>query len=57
MDPKALFKFSSGLYVVAASHGDDVGACLINTGMQLTAEPAASAGCYQQRKPYGICCS
>ncbi|WP_428378776.1 flavin reductase family protein [Olsenella sp. Marseille-QA0557] len=39
MDPKALFKFSSGLYVVAASHGDDVGACLINTGMQLTAEP------------------
>lgn len=39
MDPRALYKFSSGLYVVAASHGEDVGACLINTGMQLTAEP------------------
>lgn len=39
MDPKALYKFSSGLYVVAAANGDEVGACMINTGMQLTSEP------------------
>ncbi|MCC6099422.1 MAG: flavin reductase family protein [Olsenella sp.] len=39
MDAKALFKFSSGLYVVSARSGDDVGACLVNTGLQLTSEP------------------
>ena len=39
MDAKALFKFSSGLYVVSASDGEDVGACVINTGLQLTSEP------------------
>ena len=39
MDPKALFKFQSGLYVVSAQAGEDVGACVINTGMQLTSEP------------------
>ena len=39
MDTKALFKFSSGLYVVSAKDGDDYGACVINTGLQLTSEP------------------
>ena len=39
MDATALFKFSSGLYVVSARAGEDVGACVINTGLQLTAEP------------------
>lgn len=39
MDASALYKFSSGLYVVAAQAGDEVGTCLVNTGMQLTAEP------------------
>ena len=35
MDTKAMFKFSSGLYVVSAKDGDDYGACIINTGLQL----------------------
>ena len=39
MDTKALFKFSSGLYVVSAKDGDDYGACVINTGLQLTSTP------------------
>lgn len=39
MDARALFKFSSGLYVVSARDGDDIGACVINTGLQLTSEP------------------
>lgn len=39
MDPKALFKFQSGLYVVSARAGEDVGACIINTGLQLTSDP------------------
>ncbi len=39
MDASALFKFTSGLYVVSAQAGEDVGACVINTGLQLTAEP------------------
>ena len=39
MDATALFKFTSGLYVVSASTGDDTGACVINTGLQLTSEP------------------
>ena len=39
MDTKAMFKFSSGLYVVSAKDGDDYGACVINTGLQLTSEP------------------
>lgn len=39
MDASALFKFTSGLYVVSASDGQDYGACVINTGLQLTAEP------------------
>ena len=39
MDAKALFKFSSGLYVVSACEGDDYGACVINTGLQLTSQP------------------
>ena len=39
MDAKALYKFSSGLYVVSAATDDDWGACLINTGLQLTSSP------------------
>ena len=39
MDATALYKFQSGLYVVSAQTGDDVGACIINTGLQLTSTP------------------
>ena len=39
MDATALFKFSSGLYVVAADDGERPGACLVNTGLQVTASP------------------
>lgn len=39
MDSTALFKFSSGLYVVSAATEDDYGACVINTGLQLTSKP------------------
>ena len=39
MDTSALFKFSSGLYVVTADDGERAGACLVNTGLQVTAEP------------------
>ena len=39
MDATALFKFQSGLYVVSAQAKDEVGACIINTGLQLTSEP------------------
>lgn len=39
MDKSALYKFQSGLYVVSARAGEDVGACIVNTGLQLTSEP------------------
>jgi len=39
MDATALYKFQSGLYVVSAQAGEEVGACIINTGLQLTSEP------------------
>ena len=39
MDVTALYKFQSGLYVVSAKDGEDVGACIINTGLQLTSDP------------------
>lgn len=39
MDATALYKFQSGLYVVSAATEDDYGACVINTGLQLTSEP------------------
>lgn len=39
MDVTALYKFQSGLYVVSAQAEDDTGACIINTGLQLTSEP------------------
>ena len=39
MDAKAMFTFSYGLYVVSAKSGDEVGACLINTGLQVTGDP------------------
>ena len=39
MDATALYKFQSGLYVVSASTAEDYGACVINTGLQLTSQP------------------
>ena len=39
MDVTALYKFQSGLYVVSSTDGDDTGACIINTGLQLTSDP------------------
>ena len=39
MDATALFKFSSGLYVVSADDGERPGACLVNTGLQVTSSP------------------
>ena len=39
MDVSALFKFSSGLYVVSADDGERAGACLVNTGLQVTSNP------------------
>lgn len=39
MDANALFTLQSGLYVVSARAREDIGACVINTGLQLTSEP------------------
>lgn len=39
MDTKAMYKFSSGLYVVSSEADGEVGACIINTGLQITSEP------------------
>ena len=39
MDASALFKFTSGLYVVSSEADGEVGACIINTGLQLTSNP------------------
>ena len=41
MDASALFKFSSGLYVVSAApgNGERAAACLVNTGLQVTSQP------------------
>lgn len=39
MDASALFKFSSGLYVVSARGDEETAACLVNTGLQVTSEP------------------
>ncbi|MCH3967245.1 MAG: flavin reductase [Atopobiaceae bacterium] len=39
MDKTAFFKFSYGVYVVSADDGEHVGACLVNTGCQLTSDP------------------
>lgn len=39
MNGKALFKFTSGLYVVSASDGSRESGCVINTGLQLTSKP------------------
>ncbi len=39
MDATALFKFQSSLYVVSARTAEDYGACIINTGLQLTSTP------------------
>ncbi|MCR8907889.1 MULTISPECIES: flavin reductase family protein [Atopobiaceae] len=39
MDASALYKFSSGLYVVSADDGERPGACIVNTGLQVTSAP------------------
>ena len=39
MDTAAFHKFTSGLYVVSATDGTTTGACVINTGLQLTSSP------------------
>ena len=39
MDVSAPHRFSSGLYVVSAEADGDTGACVINTGLQLTSSP------------------
>ena len=39
MDLTAFFKMSYGLYVVSAQEGERRAACLINTAVQVTAEP------------------
>jgi len=39
MDATALFRFTSGLYVVSSDADGEVGACIINTGLQLTSNP------------------
>lgn len=39
MDITALHKFQSGLYIVSSQAGEDVSACVINTGLQLTSDP------------------
>jgi flavin reductase (DIM6/NTAB) family NADH-FMN oxidoreductase RutF/rubredoxin len=39
MDKTALFKLSSGLYIVSATDGEHTGACVINTALQVTSEP------------------
>ena len=39
MDATALYKFQSSLYVVSAATEGDYGACVINTGLQLTSTP------------------
>lgn len=39
MDATALYKFQSGLYIVSAATEEDTGACIINTGLQLTSNP------------------
>jgi len=39
VDPKAMFKFSYGLFVLTAKDGDKDNGCIINTAIQVTATP------------------
>lgn len=39
MDEKALYKLTYGLYVVSAAAGEMRGGCIVNTLLQVTAEP------------------
>jgi len=39
VDPKAMFKFSYGLFVLTAKDGDKDNGCIINTAIQITATP------------------
>ena len=39
MDAKAMFKLTYGLFVLTAHEDDKDNGCIINTAMQVTAEP------------------
>lgn len=39
MDASALYRFSSGLYVVSSDDGERPAGCLVNTGLQVTSTP------------------
>ena len=45
VDPKALFTFSYGLYIVSTSWDDKLNGQVANAVMQLTAEPICIAAC------------
>jgi len=45
LDPRALFTFSYGLYVVSTSWEDKLNGQVVNAVMQLTAEPICIAAC------------
>ncbi|MDR3230879.1 MAG: flavin reductase family protein [Synergistaceae bacterium] len=45
IDPKALFTFSYGLYVVSTALGDKLNGQVADAVMQLTAEPVCVAAC------------
>jgi ferric-chelate reductase [NAD(P)H] len=45
LDPKALFSFSYGLYIVSARLKDKLNGQIANAVMQITAEPATMAVC------------
>lgn len=55
MDESALFKFSSGLYVVSADDGERPGACVVNTGLQVTSKPyQVSVTVNKENFTYGV---
>lgn len=39
MDKSAMHTFSYGIYIVSAKSDDGVGACIVNTGVQVTGDP------------------
>lgn len=49
MDNKALFKIGYGLYVLTAKDGERDNGCILNTVMQVTAEPNRIAVCVSRQ--------
>ncbi len=49
MNPKALYKISYGLYVVASKRGDKFNGQIANTVFQTTSEPASIAVCLNKQ--------